>query len=234
MTIAIFITIWAATAATAEVDNYFRNSPLAWLKSTTVVDVVEFYTPASVQLSIMQESGAPAMMIEVNTDSVEKAKELAYSDEFKKLFTNRSLYPFAVDKINVEILEVVNFDLPGLESPPQRTAQLSFVVRYYGPVKNHSGYVDSYTKHHPPVLARFPGIRNVLCYLPIDWRSSGEVTDSRLIIGNEVVFDNLAALNTALQSPVMDEVSEDGKQLAKFNIGDGTHHAMNREQVYKR
>ncbi|GEM_PF-729713 len=234
MNIAIFITVWTAVATTSEVDTYFRDLPLAWLKSSPAVELVEFYTPASGRLSMMYESGAPAMMIEVNTDSIEKAKELVYSGEFKKLFTSKRLYPFAVEKINVEILEVVNYKLPGHETPPVRTAPLSFVVRYYGPVKNHSGYVDYYTNHHPALLAKFPGIRNVLCYLPVNWQSSEQVTDSRLLIGNEVVFDDLAGLEAALHSPVMDEVSKDGKQLAKFNIGDGTHHAMEREQVYKR
>lgn len=234
MTIAIFITIWATTATLTEVDNYFRNEPLAWLKAKSAVNVVEFYSPVSGDLPDLHDSGVPSIMIEIDTESIEEAKDLIYGDDFKKLFTNRKTYPFVADKINVEVLEVVNYDLPGHKQPPPRTAPMSFVVRYYGPVKDESKFVELYTKSHPSVLAEFPGIRNVLCYLPINWQSTKEVADSRLIIGNEVVFDDLAALNHALQSPIMNAVREDGRQLAKINIGDGTHHAMARERVYSR
>jgi hypothetical protein len=234
MNIAIFITIWTAAVSTNEVSDYIHGEPLKMLKTTASVDVVEVYTPAKGELPAFNDSGIPALMIEVNTDSIEKAKALVYSDEFKKLLTNRRTYPFAVDRINVEITEVVNYKIPGLDKQPQRKAPLSFVVRYYGPVSNQAEYVEMYTDSHPRILSQFPGIRNVLCYLPIGWQKPGEVTDSRMIIGNEVVFDNLPALNKALASPVLEMVLEDGRRLAKINIGDGTHHAMDRKLVYKR
>ncbi|MFT7265658.1 MAG: hypothetical protein ACI9A2_003745, partial [Halioglobus sp.] len=111
-----------------------------------------------------------------------------------------------------------------------RTAALSFVVRYYGPVENQAEFVDFYTKNHPPLLAKFPDIRNVLCYLPMDYEQAGNIGDDSLVIGNEVVFDNLDALNAALASDAMPALSDDSKNFAKY--GYSTHHAMYREAVY--
>ena len=107
---------------------------------------------------------------------------------------------------------------------------MSFVVRYYGPNDDVAAFVRFYTEHHPLLLATFPGIRNVLCYLPLDWQSTGKVTDSRVILGNEVVFDDLAALKRALASDVLPRLQAEGRTFAKF--GRSTHHAMQRERVY--
>ena len=119
-----------------------------------------------------------------------------------------------------------------MESPSPRTAPLSFVVRYYGPVKNQSEFVDFYTKNHPPILAKFEGIRNVLCYLPLDWESSTEVSDASLLIGNEVVFDDLASFKYALSTDVLEEAMADSKLFQEF--GYNSHHAMHREKVYSK
>ncbi len=80
--------------------------------------------------------------------------------------------------------------------------------------------------------AKFPGIRNVLCYLPLNWQSMKEITDDYMFLGNEVVFDDLDALNQALASDVMREVQADSEQFAVF--GYSTHHAMQRSLVYTR
>jgi hypothetical protein len=70
----------------------------------------------------------------------------------------------------------------------------------------------------------------VLCYLPMDYEQAGNIGDDSLVIGNEVVFDNLDALNAALASDAMPALSDDSKNFAKY--GYSTHHAMYREAVY--
>ncbi len=103
-------------------------------------------------------------------------------------------------------------------------------MRYYGPTDDQAAFVRFYTHNHPPILATFPGIRNVLCYLPLDWRSNKKVPDSSLILGNEVVFDDLDALNRALESDVMPQLRADGRRFAEF--GFNTHHAMRRQRIH--
>ena len=131
-----------------------------------------------------------------------------------------------------QLLEVIHYDLPGHESPLPRIAPLSFVVRYYGPVADAADFIGFYTKNHPPLLAKFPGIRNMLCYLPLNWQSMNEITDDYMFLGNEVVFDNLDARNQALASDVMPEVQADSEHFAAY--GYNTHHAMQRRRVYAR
>jgi len=87
-------------------------------------------------------------------------------------------------------------------------------------------------ENHPPIVAKFPNIRNVLCYLPLGWRDVGEVTDERLVIGNEVVFDDLESLKGALATEVTEEAIADSEQFESF--GYSSHHAMHREMVYRK
>ncbi len=51
-----------------------------------------------------------------------------------------------------------------------------------------------------------------------------------MILGNEVVFDDLDALNRALESDVMPRFKADGERFAEF--GSNTHYAMHRERIY--
>jgi len=232
MTIAVFVTIWSAGMSSAELNTRILDAPLALLKTERNVNAVEIYTPESGDVPRMDESPVPTIIVQIDLDDADAAKTLVQSDKFQQVFMDKNAYPAPVEKINLEITEAVHFPLPSIAAPPPRTAPLSFVVRYYGPVRNAAEFVEFYTGHHPPILGKFPGIRNVLCYLPLDWRATGEVADDRLIIGNEVVFDDLNALNRALASDVLAEAQADGRHFQAF--GESTHHALHRVRVYTR
>jgi uncharacterized protein (TIGR02118 family) len=109
-----------------------------------------------------------------------------------------------------------------------REAAMSFVVRYYGPTEDPAAFAAHYVANHPPILARFPAIRNVLCYVPLPIPISGFESDP-CIIRNEVVFDDVPTLVAALRSPVLTDLRADSKAFAAF--GRSTHHAMVREAV---
>jgi len=232
MTIAVFVTIWAPAAASNSMSNDFLDRPLTFLQAVPEVISVDLYVPETGGVAEFKDDPAPALMLQVDTHDADDAKDLIQKDAFQRLILARAAYSEPVDKVSLDILETVHFPLPGHARPPPRTARTSFVVRYYGPTADEAAFVRFYTEHHPLLLATFPDIRNVLCYLPLNWQSTGEVADSRVILGNEVVFDDLEALNRALASDVLPRLRAEGKQFAKF--GRSTHHAMRRERVYTR
>ena len=231
MGISIFVSIWINDVSSEEVRVHFMDEPLGLLKSNPAVSSVELYTPEPGDVPVMDDIPRPELIVQINLESKEQALGLAESEEFQKLFLDKNMFSSPIDKLNMEILESVHFDLPERETPPVRSAPLSFVVRYYGPVENAADFQDFYMKNHPPILAKFPKIRNVLCYLPVDG-NSGEITDQSLVIGNEVVFDDLESFKDALASEVLQEAKADGEQFASY--GYSSHHAMHREFVYER
>jgi len=157
---------------------------------------------------------------------------LTGSAAFKKHFIDKRGMLAGAEKINLEVLERVHYDIPGHREPPPRTAPYTFVVRYYGPVENAAEFAAFYTKHHPPLLAKFPKVRNILCYLPMGWRDRGKLGEDELILGNEVVFDTLEDFVAATKTPAMDEVMADSDQFATY--GYSSHHAMYRKLVHQR
>ncbi len=231
MNVSVFVTIWMADMDPGELRKNFLGAPLTLLKSNPAVGAVEFYTPEPGEVPSMDDIPRPTLIIQIEIDSAEQARALGESASFEKLFLHKALFGAPTDKINMEILKTVHFDLPGHDSPPPRTAPLSFVVRYYGPVKDAARFRNFYMESHPPILARFPGIRNVLCYLPVGGET-GEISDARLVIGNEVVFDDLASLKAAFDTEVLQEAITDGQRFEPH--GYNSHHAMHRESVYQR
>ena len=232
MTIAVFLSIWSTTKSSTDLDIYFRGAALDVLRKDEHVKRVEIYTPEPGDVPLMDDVPSPSLILQVDMDQAEQARALTESEEFKRHLLNRDKIDPGMEELKLEITEVRNFPLAGQQVAPPRTAPLSFVVRYYGPVADACEFADFYQRNHPPILANFPGLCNVLCYLPLGWNESGKVDDSRLIIGNEVVFEDLAALKNALDSDVIKEAKKDSSQFQDF--GYSTHHAMHRELVYQR
>jgi uncharacterized protein (TIGR02118 family) len=230
MKIAVFVTIWAAQVTPADLRSYFLDQPLAFLEGVPTVVSVDLFVPDPGDVALFDGPAAPALMIQIDFENAADAEALIQSDDFRNLVLAEAAYPAPIEKLALDVFETVHFPIPGHKTPPPRTAPLSFVVRYYGPTEDVAAFDSFYTENHPPILATFPGIRNVLCYLPLGWRTTGKVSDASMILGNEVVFDDIDALNRALESDVMTPLREDGQRFAEF--GFNTHHAMQRERIY--
>jgi len=232
MSVSIFVTIWMTAMSSVALNDHFLKEPLSLLSANEQVSAVEFYTPYTGAVPRLDDIPAPHLLIEIRVDSEAAARELTTSSAFKQHFTEKTGVLAGADKINLDILESVHYDIPGYRKPPARTAPFTFVVRYYGPVENAAEFTEFYTKHHPPLLAKFPEVRNILCYLPLDWRERGKLDTDELILGNEVVFDSLEDFIAATKTPAMDAVMADSDEFQSF--GYSSHHAMFRKMVYER
>lgn len=127
--------------------------------------------------------------------------------------------------------EIIRTPVGGSVAAVTRSADLSFVVRYFPPVADAAQFAAHYVRNHPPILARLPRVRNVLCYVPL-WQDFPGIAPDHTTIRNEVVFDSLDDLLRALQSPVRAELRADTQTFPAF--GHSTHHAMTRTVVFSR
>lgn len=232
MNVAIFISIWTSGVSGTALPEYFRAEPLQWLASQEAIRSVEIYTPEPGDVPVLDDVPAPTVIVQIDVDGEDAARKLVESEEFQERFNSEQALGPGVDSIRLELTEAVHYPVAGKTEAAPRTAALSFVVRYYGPVADPAQFVEFYTENHPPILAKFPAIRNVLCYLPLGWKDSKGITDDRLVIGNEVVFDDLDALKHSMTTPILDEAMADSEQFKAY--GYSTHHAMHREMIYSR
>ncbi len=116
---------------------------------------------------------------------------------------------------------------PGANEPTANApgVPLALLVHYYGPTDDPEAFAAHYVAHHPPLLARFPRVREVLCYLPASPIACG-LPEDPTVIRNEVRFDSMDDLLAALGSPVMPELRADTKGFPRF--GRSTHFPMRR------
>ena len=226
--ISVFLNFSGPPSAADRARAQFTETALPGLAAAARLRFVDIYQPAAGEVPAFQDGTAAPLLVELNLESLDDASRLIESTAFNEA---RGMDELGHDAATVDVFQPVHYPVPGNAQPPPRTAPLSFVVRYFGPVDNEADFVSFYTRNHPPLLARFPGIRNVLCYLPVRIDLPGTITTSGSFLGNEVVFDSLDALNAALASDVLELVKADGRRFAKF--GHNTHHAMYRATVFR-
>jgi uncharacterized protein (TIGR02118 family) len=123
-----------------------------------------------------------------------------------------------------EAMEVHRFRVPEPWSRvPERYC--TYLVAYEGPADDEAAWLAYYLKHHPPLMSKLPGIRELEIYTPIDWRCPPSLRPVRHLQRNKVAFDNGTALAAALDSPIRREMRADFAQFPSYH-GRVTHYAM--------
>jgi len=122
------------------------------------------------------------------------------------------------------------YPVAGGTEPGPLTAPFSYVVRYHHPAEDVAAFVSHYLADHPPILGKLPGIRSVLCYLPLVEGVADVLPAADYMVGNEVAFDHPEAFNAAMASPVRLELRKHFHSFPPF-AGKNTHYPMMRRQL---
>jgi uncharacterized protein (TIGR02118 family) len=110
-----------------------------------------------------------------------------------------------------------SFVVPEPAEAGRDEAALTFLVTYPGTTADLDVWLDHYDANHPPIMVRFPGVRQVETYRPIAWESAMPWARDDAMQRNKVVFDSLEALVAALNSPVMSEMRADSATFPEFS-----------------
>jgi hypothetical protein len=129
-----------------------------------------------------------------------------------------------------EAMECRHYPVAGASAPGPLRAPFSYVVRYHRPAEDEAAFLANYVAAHPPTLARLPGIRNVMCYFPLDRPNPAGLAKAGYMLGNEVAFDDVAAFNRAMASPVRQELRAHFRAFPPFS-GVNTHYPMLRRRL---
>lgn len=93
----------------------------------------------------------------------------------------------------------------------------TYLVRYEGPAEDPQAWLGHYLAHHPQLMLRLPGIRELEIYTAVDWIGAMPGTRLRSLQRNKVAFDSPQALNAALDSPERRAMRADFAQLPPFS-----------------
>lgn len=167
------------------------------------------YTPDRVRDPYLDDGAPPGGVTQVYFDSIAALERAAIQ----------------LDVGEAEAMEVHRFAVP---QPWARVpaSYCTYLVAYEGPAHDERAWLAYYLKHHPPLMARLPGIRELEIYTPIDWRCPPSLKRVRHLQRNKVAFDSVEALAAALDSPVRRDMRADFAQFPSYR-GRVTHFAMN-------
>ncbi len=231
MTIAYFLTYQGPHDDAAAFRDWFGGAPLATLRALPKARAIELYEPETSEDPYLNDGPGPLLIVQVDFDDVADLEGAIAGGAFRSEIADTSKIPVPNVSLTHDALEVRWWPVGGDDAPHPRTAPVSYVVRYYPPAEDEQAFIDFYVSHHPQILAKLPKIRNVLCYLRIDWNDPAGIERANTMIGNEVVFDSLQDLNDSLKDDVRHELRDDYKQFPPFG-GNVTHFAMTRRRVY--
>lgn len=185
------------------------------------LDSADLFLPIDWHNPIFDDGPAPRFVLQLCSRDVEMLGQLHREMANIQLANAGTLSSISRSGIFV----ARSWPVAGQAAPVERTAPVSFLVRYFSAMlPDADAFRAAYQASHPAILGRFPAIRNVRCYVPYGGHSTTSVE-----LLNEVVFDSTDALVSALQSEVLQALREDTATLPER--GDNAHHAMRRHPL---
>ena len=229
MSIAHFLIFTTDSSVVRETELQFPEQEISALTTLSGVERVDRYEP-TVFADDPYDDDRQGQVLTIQTSYRDKAsleQELA-SVKFQRLV--KAVAAGSVCKLGHEAMDMVCYPVADENEPRVLTAPVSYVVRYHYPANDVRQFIDYYTTHHPQIERRFPGITNIMCYLPIKWHDPTDLPYLGYMLGNEVVFDSVEDMGGALTSPVMEDMGADFEQFPPF-LGHATHYPMRRRRL---
>ncbi|MEW5420735.1 hypothetical protein [Amorphus sp. 3PC139-8] len=209
--------------------DWFASGPKDALSTLPNLAFLDVYTPATgtAQDPYNHDGAGPVMLLMLGFESRESLAAALSSDAIEAALTP---LPEGIVASGAAF-ERLTYPIGSGSEPAPLSAPFSYVVRYQLPAEDEAAFIENYIATHPTTQAHLPGIRAILCYLPLrDLPNPPGLSDPTYLIGNEVAFDDMDAFNHAMASPVREELREHFRTFPPFS-GVNTHHPMQRTRI---
>ena len=228
--IAYFVSFTLAGARLAEAD---RAGLVQVLRQTPGLARALVFTPDVAHDPYLDDGPCPALMLECYFPDIESLEAvLAPGGHLGQLAAPGVLPSLAGAAVTEQAMLARRFPVP---DPVFRTLAggqaCTYVVAYEGMADDLNQWLSHYIAQHPPIMAKFPGIRAVEVCTRIDWCSAVPWSRVQHMQRNSVAFDDAAALTAALNSPVRDEMRADFHNFPPFS-GRASHYPMATTTVF--
>jgi uncharacterized protein (TIGR02118 family) len=167
------------------------------------------YTPQRASDPFLDDGAPPPLMVQVYFDDLMRLEEACRGELAQ--FANRCV---------AQAMAVRSYSVPA-----PADSKCTYLVAYDGPAEDENAWLAHYLAHHPALMARLPGVRELEIYTRVDWIAPPSWRRVNCMQRNKVAFDSAAALTAALNSPVRHEMRADFRRLPPFS-GAVTHYPM--------
>lgn len=199
----------------------------ALLGQTRGLSEARIYTPAATKDPYLDDGRPPSLVVQSYFAELQ-ALEAAFGKggALQGLVAPDLLPSQAGVEIVQEALAVRHYPVPDpVFQTPAGVPHCTYLVSYRGPAQDINAWLTHYINHHPPIMARFPGIRQIEICSRLDWCGALPVPVLAHMQRNKVVFDSPEALTAALNSPVRHEMRADFHEFPAYE-GGNTHFPM--------
>jgi uncharacterized protein (TIGR02118 family) len=185
------------------------------------------HTPSRTSDPYLDDGAPPALALQLYfPDIAAMEAALTVDGHLQALAAPDMLPSLAGAAVTQQAMLVRRFPVP--EPRPESGADepcCTYLVAYEGEAEDRAGWLAHYIAHHPPIMAKFPGIREIEIYTGLDWCGALPWPRVAHLQRNKVVFDSPKALTTALNSPVRHEMRADFHKFPPYT-GANTHYPM--------
>ena len=204
----------------------------ALLGQTPGLSEARIYTPAATKDPYLDDGRPPSLVVQSYFAELQ-ALEAAFGKggALQGLVAPDLLPSQAGVEIVQEALAVRHYPVPDpVFQTPAGVPHCTYLVSYRGPAQDINAWLTHYINHHPPIMARFPGIRQIEICSRLDWCGALPVPVLAHMQRNKVVFESQAKMNAALATPVRAEMAGDPARHVPIK-GATTHFPMNTRLV---
>jgi hypothetical protein len=179
------------------------------------------FTPSSTRDPYLDDGPAPRLVLQLSFDDITALETaLGRDGHLQRLRT------LDLEAATQQAMLVRRFPVPDpVFRTPAGELPCTYLVAYEGTADDLPGWLAHYISDHPPIMARFPSIRQIEVYTRIDWCGGLPCRRVAHMQRNKVVFDSAAALTAALNSLVRHEMRAAFGRFPPFT-GPVTHFPM--------
>lgn len=227
MTISFFVTFHDRSAPSLRIDASERARVIDLVSSTAGIEQAFLYTPAQATDPYLHDGAPPQLILQCHFTQVEAFERAVAADgPFQRLAAPSTLPSLANAAVKQQAMLARTLPVPEpqFRTPPGHLP-CSYLVSYPGPAADLNAWLHHYITSHPPIMARFPGIRRIEIHTRIDWFGFLPWPRETCMLRNKVAFDDAAGLQASLQSPVRQEMRADYNRFPPFE-GGSTHYPM--------
>jgi len=208
--------------------GWYENEAIRVWSSLSGLTAFDLYVPATgrPQDPMVNDGSGPLFLMMLEFSSLAALEQAARSQEFAAPLSS---LPAGLE-LSADAMERRCYPVAGQAAATPLSAPFSYSVRYHRPAEDEARFVEFYLTSHPPLLARLPGIRNVICYLPLRGINPASLPSADYMLGNEVAFDTIEAFNAAMASETRRELRADFSRFPRFT-GPTTHYPMDRMRL---
>jgi hypothetical protein len=227
MTISFFLTFDQPGNPDARIGAAEQARFVSIVKATPSLQKALIYTPESAEDPYLNDGPPPLLAAQLYfADIAALEAALVPAGHLQGLSSARDFPSLAGADITQQAMLTRTFPVP---DPEFRTRPgdlpCTYLVAYEGTAQDLHHWLSHYIAHHPPIMARFPAIRQIEIYTRLDW--CGLLPGRRVdyMQRNKVVFDDAATLTAALNSPVRHEMRAHFHSFPPF-AGRNSHYPM--------